>query len=362
MKALRWLLFGSIFALVLLQPGGRTETSHASGSVTLVRLNEVSFDPLGGDAGQEWVEVVNRGLTNRDLTGWTVSDSSGGALATLPLLILPPNAFLVVHFGIGSNDLDFSDGEGHFYTGSAIEAFDNLEDELALYDGAPGSGTIVDFMAYSFAPPFTPGVAHDWAVLAGIWTQDDFFPGGVPLDEGTSLGRNSLSSDTDTSLDWESDGGVEADGPTPGKVNLDILFSFQVGQQADLAPAADPAPLAADPTPEQEMLKKVLKQIKDKHMGVFPPGTVDPGFAGWDGQTFEQGNNSVKIDNIGFDITTGLSNNGQPAAGMAPPPSTPTGLGHVKIDKGKADLVEWKWKEVVIHELVQVALERDTSG
>jgi hypothetical protein len=150
MKTLRWLLLGLVFALVLLQPGGQLETGHASGSVTLVRLNEVSFDPLGEDTGNEWIEIYNCGLSEHYLGGWTISDRDGVALATLPTslaLTLPPNAFLVVHFGVGSDDFDFSDGEGHFYTGSAIEAFDNLEDEAALYEGAPGSGTIVDFMA-----------------------------------------------------------------------------------------------------------------------------------------------------------------------------------------------------------------------
>lgn len=364
MRHVRLVLLGllAIVTLVLVEAGGEFETGQASGPVTLVRLNEISFDPAGADVGEEWVEVVNRGLSSRDLSGWALSDDSGAALATIPALSLPPNAFLVVHFGTGSNDLDFSDGEGHVYTGSATEPFDNVEDEVALYDGVPGSGTIVDFIAYSFSSPYTPGTAHDWAVLAGIWTEDEFFPGGVPQEEGDSLGRDSLSTDWDSFADWESDGGREASGPTPGQVNLDALYAQEMAPIVDSSGADSVSPQAGS-SAYVDMLKKVLSQIKNKHMGVFPAGTTPSGFAGWDGSTFtNEGPNGVTADNIGFGITSGLTGgNGRPGAGSAPPPSTPTGQGHVNLDKGKLDLVEWKWKMVVVHELVHVAMQGDTD-
>ncbi len=73
-------------------------------------LNEISYDPNGPDAGQEWVEIVNRTVIPLDLTGWVLTDRSATAAATLPALIVPPNHYVVVHFGTGVNDLDFSDG------------------------------------------------------------------------------------------------------------------------------------------------------------------------------------------------------------------------------------------------------------
>ena len=75
------------------------------------------------------------------------------------------------------------------YTGAAIEAFANDQDEVALYDGAPASGTVVDFVAYGFLDAYLPGAAHDFAVAAGIWLEGDFFPGAAELDEGDSIGR-----------------------------------------------------------------------------------------------------------------------------------------------------------------------------
>ena len=101
-------------------------------------------DPKGEDMGKEWIELYNAGESIR-IKDWTISNSDGIAKATLPDWVFPNNTYLIVHFGTGINDDDFSDGNGTYYVGIDGEIFDNAMDECALYKGKPSTNTIIDF-------------------------------------------------------------------------------------------------------------------------------------------------------------------------------------------------------------------------
>lgn len=197
----------------------------------LVVINEIMFDPSAGDSGNEWVELYNGSNTSQNLGGWTISNRTGEIATILPDWDLPPDSYLIVFFGIGTNDSDFLDGSGSFYTGNPVEVFDNAEDECALYTGTPSTAIVIDFVSWCFDGDYNPGQAHDYAVSAGIWDSGDFFeiintPGqlGLIMLEGETIGRDKDSTDTNQPDDWCSHGGRDARGPTPGEQNLYILI------------------------------------------------------------------------------------------------------------------------------------------
>ncbi|MEA2054889.1 MAG: clostripain-related cysteine peptidase [Candidatus Thermoplasmatota archaeon] len=210
-------------------------------------INEIMSDPAGEDAGNEWIELYNAGESIR-IKGWTIGTSDGIAVATLPNWVFPNNTYLVIRFGTGANDEDFSDGNGTFYTGTNQDFFDNDMDECALYEGKPGTNTIVDFISYCYEGNYTPGVAHDYATKARIWNENEYFdpmaeptpPGTKPPSwtEGDSIGRDSYSNDTNTPEDWDITGGKDAFEASPGRCNLDAfgIVSMEMPLQLE-APA-----------------------------------------------------------------------------------------------------------------------------
>jgi len=172
-------------------------------------------DPKGSDAGKEWIELYNKGNSIK-IKGWTISNADGNAIATLPNWVFPNDTYLVINFGSGNNDNDFSDGNTTFYVGSNQEFFDNNMDECALYTGEPSEKTIIDFIPYCYEGNYTSGTAYDYAIKAGIWNDGEYFnPTAEPVpignmliapDEGNSIGRDSYSNDTNTPEDWDLSG------------------------------------------------------------------------------------------------------------------------------------------------------------
>jgi len=198
-----------------------------SGVTPRLALNEVMFDPLGEDDGNEWVELYHQGRSS--VNGWTISNRSGEAIAVLPNWNLPHDCYLVVYFGEGTDDSDFSDGNGAFYVGGSADLFDNTEDEVALYSGAPDSSTIVDFVSWCCDGEYDPGEAHSFAESAGMWDSGEFFDTGFPTGtatwDGNSIGRDGVSTDTDEAADWDTTGGADAYYPSAGAANSGPLYT-----------------------------------------------------------------------------------------------------------------------------------------
>ena len=204
------------------------------------------FDPFGDDAGNEWIELYNNGTETQNINGGIISNRTGEIAAILPNWDLPANSYLVVYFGTGSDDDDFSDGSGSFYTRTNVEIFNNAEDECALtnveifnnaedecalqYNTAPSDVSIIDFVSWCFDGDYNPGQAHGYAVSAEIWDSGDYFyiynfsiPTGKARDdvqEGDTIGRDRDSTDTDTPYDLMNRGGYDARGPTLGLQNI----------------------------------------------------------------------------------------------------------------------------------------------
>lgn len=145
-----------------------------------IKINEILYSHgIGGIGGvegysMEWVEIYNIGTSPVNINGWTISNREGSIEATLPNWDLPPGNYLTIHFGVGDDDNDFSDNDGHFWTGSVEEVFDDNEDECALYSSAPSSSTIVDFVSWSANGDYLPGVAHSYAVSEKIWSSGEY--------------------------------------------------------------------------------------------------------------------------------------------------------------------------------------------
>ncbi|HEV8336356.1 MAG TPA: lamin tail domain-containing protein [Candidatus Polarisedimenticolia bacterium] len=203
-------------------------------------LNEVFASPA---PGAQWVEITNTADTGLSLAGYVLTDRDGGANSSiaLPAVTLPPAAFLVVHLAAGTNDLDFSDGVAHFYSGNPFPAYE-AEDEVALYaSSTQNAATLADLVAWDDdtlrSADFGSDVAD--AVAAGLWIS------GSAVDTSSiaaaqSLGRSGDALRIGAPSDWETSGGRDASDPSPGRPNAggvvlnEVLMSPAAGTAAGL--------------------------------------------------------------------------------------------------------------------------------
>ncbi len=77
-----------------------------------VTLNEIMFDPSGNENTDEFIELYNNSLNNRNLSGWTISDGEGSdsLIALDQGLIVHPGQYVLVmdpdYFPSGSTTYD----------------------------------------------------------------------------------------------------------------------------------------------------------------------------------------------------------------------------------------------------------------
>jgi hypothetical protein len=201
---------------------GVIQADVAAGTFSLAGpiLNEVY---PGTAPGSQWVEIFNSADQDVSLAGFTLTDhdGSGNSNISLPAVTLPAGAFLVVHLASGVNDLDFSDGVGHFYTGSPVPVYD-AEDQVALYSSSTQStDTLLDIVAWDNDATHSADFAGDIAdaVAAGLW-KPDMAVDTSALDPAQSIGRSGDSLRSGDAADWEITGGRDASDPTPGRRNV----------------------------------------------------------------------------------------------------------------------------------------------
>ncbi|MBU1178246.1 lamin tail domain-containing protein [Patescibacteria group bacterium] len=175
-----------------------------------VKINEVMFAPSDS---VEWVELYNGGLASVDLASWSLSDEDGGAEYTFPAALeLPRDSYLVIRSDEGTDDNDFSDGQGVIYANHGSD-YANSGDQVALYDGA---SQIVDFVAWG-SPA---GIDIAAAAEVDLWTEDDY----VDTDDlkaGESIGLVADGQDNDTSADWRIFSPA-----TPGETNVNAIIEY----------------------------------------------------------------------------------------------------------------------------------------
>ena len=167
-------------------------------------INEIRFEAFESPVGETLlasVELVNTSGTSIDLTGYQLTNELASSITTLPSWILPDGAYLTIHFGTGTNDSDFSNDWGHFYTQGSQDVFNGDEDAVALYYPSIDPTSIIDYVNWSSTGSFTPGQANINAVTIGIWGDLDFVDAAAwPLN--STMGLSPDGYDNNISADW----------------------------------------------------------------------------------------------------------------------------------------------------------------
>ncbi len=184
-------------------------------------INELSSY---GSGNSEWVEIYNSGK-DMDITGLEIDDQDGNTY-TVPNDIgtMPHDSYLVIYFGSGTDDKDFSDGVAHLYAGFTSDILNDNGDDLVLKIG----GNAIDYVAYwsgGFAdvdaPP--PGLSFN---KNGIGYNG--YPPSPGSGESLSLVPNGI--DNDSASDWHITSGSSM---TPGAENANML----IVKSLDIAPS-----------------------------------------------------------------------------------------------------------------------------
>ena len=82
---------------------------------TLNYYNLMIWDAdLFADPGEEWIKISNYG-EDVSVNGWKIYNRDGIAVATLPDITFLEDSTLTIYFGVGAEDLDFSDHDGSWY-------------------------------------------------------------------------------------------------------------------------------------------------------------------------------------------------------------------------------------------------------
>lgn len=183
-----------------------------------IAINEVLYYADAGAVVSDypygaWVELYNSGTEPGHLGGWTITGRDGITVATLPDLELPPDDYLTIYFYDGTNDFDFSDGEGSLYVTDAITMPFVLQgDAIALYASHPITATLIDFVAYCSGGELTPttveceecfsgAAAYQQAVSRNLWPDGEYVDT-IDLKAGESFGRRLNGFDHDVPHDW----------------------------------------------------------------------------------------------------------------------------------------------------------------
>jgi Mg-chelatase subunit ChlD len=143
----------------------------------------------GGGIALGRVQPSASAANGLDLAGYELTDEDGNTF-TIPdaLPPLPLNGFVVIRFGAGTDETDFSDGRATLYTGADLAgSLADNRDQVALYaTRSHNADTIVDFVAWG-GPAGEDGAN---AVAAGLWQASEFVNlavGGGAVEEGATL-------------------------------------------------------------------------------------------------------------------------------------------------------------------------------
>ncbi|HVE87065.1 MAG TPA: lamin tail domain-containing protein [Myxococcales bacterium] len=190
--------------------GGATDTSDGAFTISppatsaAVFLNEICANEPGSDVNQEFVEVVNSGGTAADLSGWTVSDSTGVRHTFAAGSSLAAGAAVVV-FGAASGIPAGLTNAVASSTGAL--GLGNSGDSVILRNGG---GTQVDAITYPSSLSSTDGVSMNRspdAASTGSWVLH------------TSL--SSLVSSPGKRVDGTDFGGSPPPPPPPGSISAE---------------------------------------------------------------------------------------------------------------------------------------------
>jgi hypothetical protein len=201
------------------ETNGREDTPDDWGDLFYKRprlvINEVSPNTT-----TEWVELYNGG-DPIEINGTVLSDQDGFTWTMTSSLVVPYDVYLILMGTTGTDDTDFSDGNGTLYIGTT--EFNNTGDDVLLKYGGNDMG--FDYMQYGSGSdiqscPTDPASENSWS-------------GTLTAPSGTdSAGRDKSSSDTNTASDWDNNGGPDVNQRTRGYVNYFATLTVTGGDQA----------------------------------------------------------------------------------------------------------------------------------
>ena len=178
-------------------------------------INEVSPNTTS-----EWVELYNGGDTI-DINGTVLSDQDGFTWKRSSSLVIPNDVYIILMAGSGTDDTDFSDGNGTLYIGTT--EFNNTGDDVLLKFGGNDMG--FDYMQYGSGSdiqscPSDPASENSWTGTLTVPSGSD------------SAGRDKSSSDTNNANDWDNTGGPDVNQRTRGHVNYAASLTVTGEDQA----------------------------------------------------------------------------------------------------------------------------------
>lgn len=205
-------------------------TSASAAAPGDVLINEVAPSETGG---YDWIEFYNASNSSIDIQNWVVKERNTTAKTFTSSYLMAPGEYIVLHFNQSLPDEITADANGNGYrdfytTDTGLVATDNV---IILEDGA---GTIIDALAFANNDGTWASDQHsafqrivdanEW--VATVYPNDteenkrrnekqcaDWSEGGT----GKSLGRDALSTDTNSKNDWHL-----FTSQTPGKGNPTI--------------------------------------------------------------------------------------------------------------------------------------------
>jgi hypothetical protein len=185
---------------------GREDTPDDWGDLFYTKprlvINEVS--PL---SATEWVELYNGG-DSIDINGIVLSDQDGFTWKRSSSLVVPNDVYLVLMAGSGTDDTDFSDGNGTLYIGTT--EFTDAGDDVLLKYGGNDMG--FDYVQY--------GTGGDIQSCPTDPASENAWTGTITAPTGSNtVGRDKDSSDTNNASDWDNTGGPDVSAPTRGHIN-----------------------------------------------------------------------------------------------------------------------------------------------
>ncbi|HEX8438261.1 lamin tail domain-containing protein [Archangium sp.] len=128
-------------------------TGSGGGGTAQVFINEVLANEAGSDVNGEFVELVNSGGTAADLSGWTVSDSTGVRHTFASGTSLPAGAAIVVFGGAAGIPAGLSNAVG---ASTGTLGLGNSGDTVTVKNSA---GTTVNTTTYASSLASTDGVS-----------------------------------------------------------------------------------------------------------------------------------------------------------------------------------------------------------
>ncbi len=137
----------------------------------LLRINELLPDPVGADAGKEFIEIVNMGSAAVDLSGWPLGDAANPARHTFAAQLLHPGQAVVV-FDSGNH----SGVPGAVNASTRALGLNNNGDTVLLSDP---TGASQDIMTYGRT---TAGVSFNRdpdGEPSALWARHDAVDGAL---------------------------------------------------------------------------------------------------------------------------------------------------------------------------------------